>query len=93
MPGDFSSVDYQYMARAIQLARRGTWTCMPNPRVGCVLVKQGKVVGEGWHKKAGEGHAEVNALHMAGNHAKGATAYVTLEPCSHFGRTPPVPKP
>ena len=79
----------QYMARAIALAKQGLYTTHPNPRVGCVIVKDGEIVGEGFHRKAGEGHAEVNALAMAGEHAKGATAYVTLEPCSHFGRTPP----
>lgn len=84
----FSVDDYQYMARALELARRGLYTTHPNPRVGCVLVRDGKVIGEGFHQRAGEGHAEVNALKNAGD-AKGATAYVTLEPCSHFGRTPP----
>ena len=79
----------QYMARAIVLAKQGLYTTDPNPRVGCVIVKDGEVIGEGFHQKAGEGHAEVNALAMAGESAKGATAYVTLEPCSHFGRTPP----
>lgn len=78
-----------YMARALQLAKLGVYSTSPNPRVGCVLVKNSQVVGEGWHQKAGEGHAEVNALAMAADLAKGATAYVTLEPCSHFGRTPP----
>jgi len=79
----------QYMAHAISLAQKGLYTTDPNPRVGCVLVKDGVIVGEGYHRKAGEGHAEVNALAMAGDQARGATAYVTLEPCSHFGRTPP----
>ncbi len=79
----------EYMARAISLAEQGLYTTDPNPRVGCVIVKDGVVVGEGFHLKTGEGHAEVNALAMAGDSAKGATAYVTLEPCSHFGRTPP----
>ncbi len=79
----------QYMARAIALAKRGLYSCDPNPRVGCVLVKNGEIIGEGYHQKAGDGHAEVNALRAAGDLAKGATAYVTLEPCSHFGRTPP----
>ncbi len=82
------------MARALQLAERGLFTTTPNPRVGCVLVRDGVVIGEGWHEKAGEPHAEINALKKVGaggtaNAAKGATAYVTLEPCSHFGRTPP----
>lgn len=78
-----------YMSRALQLARLGLYSTSPNPRVGCVIVKDGKIVGEGWHQKAGEPHAEVNALAMAGAQALGATAYVTLEPCSHHGRTPP----
>ena len=78
-----------FMAKAIKLAAKGLYTTSPNPRVGCVLVREGKIVGVGWHRKAGEGHAEVNALADAGGLAKGATAYVTLEPCSHFGRTPP----
>ena len=85
----FSAVDHGNMARALQLAERGLWTTSPNPRVGCVLLKDGVVVGEGWHEKAGEPHAEVHALRAAGDKARGATAYVTLEPCSHFGRTPP----
>lgn len=77
------------MARALQLARHGLWTARPNPRVGCVIVRDGENVGEGWHVRAGEAHAEVNALNAAGEAAAGATAYVTLEPCSHHGRTPP----
>lgn len=77
------------MARALQLAERGLFTTTPNPRVGCVIVKDGQVVGEGWHEKAGEPHAEVHALRAAGAAARGATVYVTLEPCSHHGRTPP----
>ncbi|XQW87000.1 bifunctional diaminohydroxyphosphoribosylaminopyrimidine deaminase/5-amino-6-(5-phosphoribosylamino)uracil reductase RibD [Thalassotalea piscium] len=77
------------MARAIKLAKKGHFTTSPNPRVGCVIVKENEIVGEGFHLKAGKGHAEVNALAQAGENAKGATAYVTLEPCSHFGRTPP----
>src|SRR5690554_1673238 len=81
--------DQALMARAIRLAERGLYTTEPNPRVGCVLVRDGRIVGEGWHVRAGEGHAEVNALRQAGELARGATAYVTLEPCSHFGRTPP----
>lgn len=80
------------MARALQLAEQGLWTTTPNPRVGCVLVSNGEIVGEGWHVKAGEPHAEVYALRMAGERARGATAYVTLEPCAHFGRTPPCAK-
>ena len=77
------------MQRAIALAKLGHFTTSPNPRVGCVLVLNGEIVGEGFHQKAGEGHAEVNALKQAGNKVKGATAYVTLEPCSHYGLTPP----
>ncbi len=78
-----------YMSRALQLAERGLFTTDPNPRVGCVIVKNSQIVGEGWHQRAGEGHAEVNALKEAGLKAKNADCYVTLEPCSHFGRTPP----
>ncbi len=85
----FSAVDHGMMARSLQLAERGLWTTSPNPRVGCVLVREGEIVGEGWHEKAGEPHAEVHALRAAGELARGATAYVTLEPCSHHGRTPP----
>ncbi len=77
------------MARALRLAEHGLYTTTPNPRVGCVIVKDGEVVGEGWHEKAGEPHAEVHALRAAGEKARGATAYVSLEPCSHHGRTPP----
>ncbi|CUB06239.1 bifunctional diaminohydroxyphosphoribosylaminopyrimidine deaminase/5-amino-6-(5-phosphoribosylamino)uracil reductase RibD [Marinomonas fungiae] len=79
----------EYMARAVQLARQGWYTTHPNPRVGCVIVKDGQIIGEGFHKKAGEGHAEVQALASLTADANGATAYVTLEPCSHYGRTPP----
>jgi diaminohydroxyphosphoribosylaminopyrimidine deaminase/5-amino-6-(5-phosphoribosylamino)uracil reductase len=85
----FTTADYAYMARALQLARRGLNTTTPNPRVGCVVVRDGQVVGEGWHERAGEPHAEVHALRAAGERAAGATAYVSLEPCSHHGRTPP----
>jgi len=80
--------DAFYMARAISLAKKGRYTTDPNPRVGCVLVRDDVVIGEGWHVKAGQGHAEVEALKNTPD-AKGATAYVTLEPCSHQGRTPP----
>jgi diaminohydroxyphosphoribosylaminopyrimidine deaminase/5-amino-6-(5-phosphoribosylamino)uracil reductase len=85
----FSAQDHQYMARAIQLAYQGLYTTDPNPRVGCVIVRDGEVIGEGAHLKAGEPHAEVHALRMAGEQARGATGYVTLEPCSHHGKTPP----
>jgi diaminohydroxyphosphoribosylaminopyrimidine deaminase/5-amino-6-(5-phosphoribosylamino)uracil reductase len=84
-----TTTDQQFMARAIQLARQGWYTTMPNPRVGCVIVQNGEILAEGAHLFAGEGHAEVNALALAGERAKGATVYVTLEPCSHHGRTPP----
>ncbi len=83
------TTDHQHMTRALALAERGLFTTQPNPRVGCVVVRDGEVVGEGWHQKAGEPHAEVFALRAAGEKARGATAYVTLEPCSHHGRTPP----
>lgn len=81
--------DVRYMARALELARRGLYTTHPNPRVGCVIVRDGEVVGEGFHARAGEPHAEIHALRMAAEHARGATAYVTLEPCCHHGRTGP----
>jgi len=81
--------DQHWMQRALNLAKRGLYTTRPNPAVGCVLVKDGMVIGEGFHPKAGQPHAEVFALRAAGDLAVGATAYVTLEPCSHFGRTPP----
>jgi diaminohydroxyphosphoribosylaminopyrimidine deaminase/5-amino-6-(5-phosphoribosylamino)uracil reductase len=84
-----SERDSRYMRRALELAARGLYTTDPNPRVGCVLVRADRVVGEGWHERAGEAHAEVNALRAAGDAAAGATAYVTLEPCAHTGRTPP----
>ncbi|MGP9500405.1 bifunctional diaminohydroxyphosphoribosylaminopyrimidine deaminase/5-amino-6-(5-phosphoribosylamino)uracil reductase RibD [Halomonas sp. AOP43-D1-4] len=90
----FSDADHRYMARALQLARQGLYTTDPNPRVGCVIVQQSPgqpehIVGEGFHVRAGEPHAEVHALNTAGDKAKGATAYVTLEPCFHTGRTGP----
>ncbi|MEC8525454.1 MAG: bifunctional diaminohydroxyphosphoribosylaminopyrimidine deaminase/5-amino-6-(5-phosphoribosylamino)uracil reductase RibD [Pseudomonadota bacterium] len=81
--------DRQWMAAALKLAAQGMYSTSPNPRVGCILVKDGEAIGEGWHQKAGEPHAEVLALRAAGDNARGATAYVTLEPCSHYGRTPP----
>src|SRR3984957_20178354 len=83
------AADDAFMERALSLAARGLYTTDPNPRVGCVLAKSGRVVGEGWHERAGEAHAEAAALRAAGAQARGATAYVTLEPCSHHGRTPP----
>ena len=83
------SVHECYMARALQLAANGLYTTDPNPRVACIIVKNDEIVGEGWHQRAGEGHAEVNAIDKAGKRAAGADCYVTLEPCSHFGRTPP----
>lgn len=84
--------DRQYMVRAMELARNGWYTTAPNPRVGCVLVRDNHIIGEGWHEKAGQAHAEIRALadvEANGAHARGATAYVTLEPCSHHGKTPP----
>ncbi len=80
--------DAVYMARALNLAKKGLYTTSPNPRVGCVLVKNDQIIAEGWHVRAGQGHAEVEALKQT-SAAEGATAYVTLEPCSHYGRTPP----
>ena len=85
----FSQTDHRHMARALQLARKGLTTAHPNPRVGCVLVRDGAVIGEGWHRAAGEAHAEVNAIAAAGGSAEGATAYVTLEPCASTGKTGP----
>jgi len=85
----FSNLDSENMALALRLAEQGLYSTSPNPRVGCVLVNDGKIVGTGWHQRAGEAHAEVLAWRAAGEAARGATAYVTLEPCSHFGRTPP----
>jgi len=83
------SDDYRYMARALRLAEKGMYTTTPNPRVGCVIVRDGNIVSEGWHERAGNPHAEAIALDRAGGAAKGATVYVTLEPCSHQGRTGP----
>ena len=85
----FTALDHEHMARAIQLAARGLYTTDPNPRVGCVIVKNGQVIGEGWHVRAGEAHAEIHALQQAGEQAQAATAYVSLEPCCHHGKTPP----
>jgi diaminohydroxyphosphoribosylaminopyrimidine deaminase/5-amino-6-(5-phosphoribosylamino)uracil reductase len=89
MSAAFSKDDHRYMARALKLAQKGLYTTAPNPRVGCVIVRDEQVVGEGFHLRAGEPHAEVHALNAAGERAQGATAYVTLEPCSHVGRTGP----
>jgi diaminohydroxyphosphoribosylaminopyrimidine deaminase/5-amino-6-(5-phosphoribosylamino)uracil reductase len=85
----FSAFDEAAMRRALELARRGLVSTHPNPRVGAVLARDDEIVGEGWHERAGEPHAEPLAIRAAGERARGATAYVTLEPCSHFGRTPP----
>lgn len=85
----FSQDDYHFMAQALKLARKGLYTTDPNPRVGCVIVHDEQIVGEGFHRRAGEPHAEIHALAAAGERAQGATAYVTLEPCSHTGRTGP----
>lgn len=81
--------DHAWMARALRLAQRGLYTAHPNPRVGCVLVRDDQLIAEGWHQRTGEAHAEAAALNAAGEAARGCTAYVTLEPCAHFGRTPP----
>ncbi|HEY9131156.1 MAG TPA: bifunctional diaminohydroxyphosphoribosylaminopyrimidine deaminase/5-amino-6-(5-phosphoribosylamino)uracil reductase RibD [Dyella sp.] len=86
---NFSAVDHLHMAHALRLAELGLFTTQPNPRVGCVIAHGEQAVGSGWHRKAGEPHAEVHALREAGERARGATAYVTLEPCAHHGRTPP----
>src|SRR5690554_4698846 len=85
----FSADDYRFMAQAVKLAQQGWYSTRPNPRVGCVLVASGKVIGEGAHLRAGEAHAEVNAITASCEPTAGATAYVTLEPCSHQGKTPP----
>jgi len=85
----YTAADHAHMARALQLAERGLYTTHPNPRVGAVIVKDGRVIGEGWHARAGTPHAEIHALQQAGAAARDATVYVTLEPCSHHGRTPP----
>lgn len=87
-PG-FSVADHAHIAHALRLAERGAWTTKPNPMVGCVLVQDGETVGEGWHERKGGPHAEVLALQAAGGRARGATAYVTLEPCAHTGSTGP----
>src|SRR5690606_32071298 len=84
-----SNCPQRFMAQALQLAEQGLYTTDPNPRVGCLVVKDGQVVGRGWHRRAAEPHAVVHALREAGEQARGATLYVPLEPCSHHGRTPP----
>ncbi len=85
----FTAFDHACMTRALRLAERALYTTTPNPRVGCVIARDGAVIGEGWHQRAGGPHAEVNALRQAGAAARGADVYVSLEPCSHHGRTPP----
>ena len=85
----FSASDHAHMAHALRLAERGLFTTQPNPRVGCVIARGEHVLGSGWHERAGQPHAEAHALRAAGAAARGATAYVTLEPCAHHGRTPP----
>ena len=89
MSEEFSAQDRVHMLQALELAALGLYTTDPNPRVGCVLTNAERVVGEGWHQRAGEPHAEILALRAAGAQARGACVYVTLEPCSHMGRTPP----
>jgi diaminohydroxyphosphoribosylaminopyrimidine deaminase/5-amino-6-(5-phosphoribosylamino)uracil reductase len=86
---NFSTLDHLHMARALRLAERAAFTARPNPMVGCVIAHGERIVGEGWHQRTGGPHAEVFALRQAGAEARGATAYVTLEPCAHYGRTPP----
>ncbi|HET9701436.1 MAG TPA: bifunctional diaminohydroxyphosphoribosylaminopyrimidine deaminase/5-amino-6-(5-phosphoribosylamino)uracil reductase RibD, partial [Burkholderiales bacterium] len=85
----FTADDHRHMAEALRLAERGRRTATPNPRVGCVITRDGEVVGRGWHERAGGPHAEVLALAEAGDRARGANLYLTLEPCAHHGRTPP----
>jgi len=85
----YSNDDQRFMKRALELAEKGLYGTDPNPRVGCVIARDGLVVGEGWHEKAGEPHAEIYALRAAGEATRGATVYLTLEPCAHHGRTPP----
>lgn len=83
----FSAADHAFMSHALQLAEKGLYSTTPNPRVGCVIVQNEHIIASGWHEKAGQPHAEIHALKMAGEAARGATAYVTLEPCSHYGLT------
>lgn len=85
----YTAADHVFMSHALQLAEKGLYTTTPNPRVGCVIVKDERIIASGWHEKAGLPHAEINALNEAGEAARGATAYVTLEPCNHYGLTPP----
>ena len=85
----FSPDDHRYMAQALRLAEQGLYTTSPNPRVGCIIAREGKVIGQSWHERAGQPHAEINALNIAGKKARGATVYVTLEPCNHHGQTGP----
>lgn len=85
----FSPADYAFMSYALRLAEKGLYGTTPNPRVGCVITHNAQIVGRGWHERAGQPHAEINALNNARAAARGATAYVTLEPCGHYGRTPP----
>ena len=86
---DQHEIDLWHMRRALELAVRGEGHVEPNPMVGCVVAQGAEIIGEGWHRRFGEAHAEVEALHMSGPRADGATLYVTLEPCCHFGKTPP----
>lgn len=81
--------DQYYMKQAIALAKRGQYTTKPNPNVGCIITQKENIVGIGWHQKSGENHAEINAINMAGTLSKNGTAYISLEPCNHFGKTPP----
>ena len=85
----FSPIDHAMMRRALEIAEKGLFTTTPNPRVGCVVTKDDRIVGEGWHERAGAPHAEIIALNAAGARAADSTVYVTLEPCNHYGRTPP----
>src|SRR5258708_23224383 len=89
MSEQFSLEDHAFMVRALALPERGRNTATPNPSVGCVIVKDGRVIGEGWHERAGEAHAEVRALEAATESPEGSTVYVSLEPCAHRGRTGP----